>query len=145
MGANRKRSTTVAGQQSKDSALERLFARLDEVVAEKKESPETQARTPENNRENSGGELVPQRHGGALKRGGNWGNRGGGSRTLGFKRRLFQFRDEERAIRYVQDCLYGCEGHRAALEARRYIDALEDKGASLGVEPADAEQELGHR
>ena len=84
-------------------------------------------RTPRNPTRVMQAQLVRQPHGGALKRGGNWGNRGGGSRSLRFKRRLVELRDEEEALTgYVQWCLKGLWGHRAALDARRYIDGLEE-------------------
>ncbi len=67
----------------------------DQLERGRQSEVETPVRTPENSVVNTvetadeySGELVRQRHGGALKRGGNWGNRGGGSRSLGFKRRL---------------------------------------------------------
>ena len=53
----------------------------------------TKADEPQNRGGNSGTELIPQPHGGALRPGGNWGNRGGGripSQIRGTLREIFE-------------------------------------------------------
>lgn len=65
-------------------------------------------------------ELVPQPHGGALLSGGKPGNKGGGRTPDEFKRRMAELASSDAALEYLDECLRGEHGAKAAVSAHKH-------------------------
>lgn len=66
------------------------------------------------------GELVPQPHGGAIKYGSN-GNPGAGRPPDEFKRKMREMASRDDVLAYLDECLRGEHGAKAAISAHRHI------------------------
>jgi hypothetical protein len=74
-------------------------------------------KTPEKSSEP---ELVPQPHGGALQRG-NPGNKGGGRPPDEFKAKMRELASNDEVLSYLEQCLKGEHGAKAAVSAHKHI------------------------
>ena len=63
---------------------------------------------------------MPQAHGGALLRGGNLGNKGGGRPTDEFKRRMRKLVSRHETLDYFRECLDGKLGPQVFLSALQF-------------------------
>lgn len=84
------------------------------------------------------GELVPQKHGGALRNGGT--NRGGPGRTPDeFKQRMAELVNRQAVGDYLEKCLMGEFGPKFFLSALQYVT---DRGYGKAAQPivGDSEQ-----
>ena len=85
------------------------------------------------------GTLVPQPHGGSLRRG-NPDNRGGGRIRDEFKRRCGEIIDKPELLKYVEECATGVHGPSLVLGA---VNFLTDR--AIGREPTVSRIESSDR
>ena len=68
--------------------------------------------------------MMPQAHGGALLTGGvpgNAGGRNGGRPPEDFKLRMREIASSDAALEYLDQCVRGVHGSRAAISAQQYV------------------------
>ena len=81
--------------------------------------------------------LTAQAHGGAIRTGGNPGNRGGGRPPNAFKQKMRELASLESAEQYLEDCITGKYGPKFFLKAYQYVTEQGYGKATQFVETVD--------
>ena len=81
--------------------------------------------------------LITQPHGGAIRTGGNPGNRGGGRPPNEFKRKMRELATSEKAEKYLDRCLDGEFGPKFCMQAKAHVDEHGYRKATQFVETVD--------